>query len=134
MSEIWWSRGGSNFRPSHCEREGSLHRTVPWGSHSFHKFIFFNNLQTPVLLKRLVFSSTWLTIGLLNSLSKLGARGRVPQIKITKRNVDGLRVVEKDTFFWDTDLRGFGLKLTPAGRKSYVIQYRVMGGDRQSVR
>lgn len=58
----------------------------------------------------------------------------MPQIKLTKRYVDALRVVEHDTFYWDTDLRGFGLKLTPAGRKSYVVQYRVMGRDRQSVR
>lgn len=58
----------------------------------------------------------------------------MPQIKLTKRYVDALRVVEQDTFYWDTDLRGFGLKLTPTGRKSYVVQYRVMGRDRQSVR
>ena len=43
--------------------------------------------------------------------------------KITKRSVDAART----GFLWDDELRGFGLKVTPAGAKSYVFQYR-MGG------
>jgi integrase len=32
-----------------------------------------------------------------------------------------------DTFLWDPELRGFGIKITPKGAKTYVLQYR-MGG------
>jgi integrase len=43
---------------------------------------------------------------------------------ITKRTVDDARPSEKDSFLWDSELRGFGLKVTPAGSKVYVLQYR----------
>lgn len=47
--------------------------------------------------------------------------------KITKRTVDALAPGAKDQFFWDEELKGFGLKITPAGKRTYVLQYR-MGG------
>jgi integrase len=47
--------------------------------------------------------------------------------KITKRVVDALRPGDKDVFVWDTDMTGFGLKITPAGRKVYIVQYRHAG-------
>ena len=58
----------------------------------------------------------------------------MPQAKITKRFVDAVRPEGGTAFFWDTELRGFGLKVTAAGRKIYVAQYRVAGHDRQPVR
>lgn len=45
--------------------------------------------------------------------------------KLTKRNVDAAQAGDRDTFLWDTELKGFGLKITKAGRKVYVIQYRM---------
>jgi integrase len=47
--------------------------------------------------------------------------------KITKRAVDAIRPRDTDQFLWDRDLKGFGLKVTPAGNKVYLLQYR-MGG------
>ena len=51
--------------------------------------------------------------------------------KITKRTVDAARPNGADQFLWDGGwdgaVKGFGLKITPAGRKVYVLQYR-MGG------
>ena len=32
---------------------------------------------------------------------------------------------ERDRFLWDSEVRGFGLKVTPAGSKVYIYQYRV---------
>jgi integrase len=52
----------------------------------------------------------------------------MPSIKISKRTVDAAPVPERgDTYYWDTDLRGFGLRVTPKGVRSYVIQYRLSG-------
>ena len=53
--------------------------------------------------------------------------------KITKRAVDAAKPGEHDAYLWDTDLSGFGLKVTPAGRKTYLVQYRV-GGRRGRTR
>ena len=44
--------------------------------------------------------------------------------KITKRAVDAAKPAKRDWFIWDTEVRGFGLKVTPAGNRVYVLQYR----------
>lgn len=51
----------------------------------------------------------------------------MPTAKITKRSVDSLRPGDQDIFLWDQEVSGFGLKLTRAGKRTYVLQYR-MGG------
>ena len=51
--------------------------------------------------------------------------GRVAKAKITKRAVDAMQAGQRDSFLWDTDLTGFGLKVSPAGGKSYIFQYRL---------
>lgn len=50
----------------------------------------------------------------------------MPQ-KLTKRVVDAMHPAEKDRFTWDSELKGFGLKVTPKGRKVYLVQYRLPG-------
>lgn len=49
-------------------------------------------------------------------------------IRITKSSVDAAKPSDRDEFFWDEQLAGFGLKVTPKGKKVYVCQYRVGGG------
>lgn len=49
-------------------------------------------------------------------------------LKITKRGVDAAPIPTKsDAYFWDTELKGFGLRVTPKGVRSYVVQYRLPG-------
>jgi integrase len=48
-------------------------------------------------------------------------------LRITKRAVDAGRPEAADSYLWDDALAGFGLKVTPAGAKSYLIQYRLGG-------
>lgn len=48
--------------------------------------------------------------------------------KITKLVVDAAMARSTDYFMWDSELRGFGLKIAKAGRKSYVCRYRIGGG------
>jgi len=43
--------------------------------------------------------------------------------KITKKKVDELQPSDRDVFLWDTELRGFGCKLTPKGSRVYILQY-----------
>lgn len=45
--------------------------------------------------------------------------------KITKTSVDALQPGERDGFLWDTELKGFGVKITPSGGRIYVLQYRL---------
>ena len=51
--------------------------------------------------------------------------------KITKRVVDAAAPGDRDTFLWDGELKGFGLKVTPAGRKVYIAQDRLPGRSTQ---
>ena len=44
--------------------------------------------------------------------------------KLTKGYVDGLRPSNKEDFYWDCELTGFGVKVFPSGTKSFVVQYR----------
>ena len=46
-------------------------------------------------------------------------------MRISKRIVDATRCGVKDVYVWDKTLKGFGLKVTPKGRKVYFIQYRI---------
>lgn len=47
--------------------------------------------------------------------------------KVTKKSIDALEAGSSSQFLWDTDLKGFGAKITPSGSISYVLQFR-MGG------
>ncbi len=53
--------------------------------------------------------------------------------RITKRTVDAATPAAKDAYLWDDELKGFGLKTTPAGKKVYLVQYRI-GGRKGRVR
>ncbi len=44
--------------------------------------------------------------------------------RLTKRVVDLTHPGSAYRFLWDSELKGFGLKVTPAGRKSFVAQHR----------
>jgi integrase len=50
--------------------------------------------------------------------------------KLTKRFVDALlpNPGGSDLFAWDSDLRGFGIRLKPSGTASYIVQYRTAHG------
>jgi len=49
--------------------------------------------------------------------------------KITKRTVDTLHPdKDRDVFTWDSELRGFGIRVKPSGVKTFFIQYRNVEG------
>ncbi len=47
--------------------------------------------------------------------------------KLTKRSVEAARRADLDVLVWDTELPGFGVKVTPKGSRVYVLQYRHRG-------
>ena len=40
--------------------------------------------------------------------------------------------VERDTVFWDRDLKGFGVRVHPGGAKSFIVNYRAGDGGRNA--
>jgi integrase len=54
--------------------------------------------------------------------------------KITKRLVDASAPrAAGDYFVWDDEVKGFGLRVRPNGRKTYVLQYREAGGSSRRI-
>ena len=51
--------------------------------------------------------------------------------KITKQAVESLKPGAKDRIMWDTELPMFGCKITPKGRRVYLLQYRIEGRSRR---
>jgi len=48
-------------------------------------------------------------------------------LKLNKTNIDKITASDKDQFHWDDDLKGFGLRVSPKGRKTFIVQYRHAG-------
>lgn len=51
------------------------------------------------------------------------------RVRLTKKLVDDIQVPEKgQTFTWDAELPGFGVRTTSTGAKAWIVQMRVRGG------
>lgn len=50
-----------------------------------------------------------------------------PPVKLTKGYIDRVKPGLKDEFHWDANTKGFGLRVNPSGRMSFVVQGRVEG-------
>jgi integrase len=44
--------------------------------------------------------------------------------KLKKRTVEAIEPGQKDVILWDTEIPGFGCKVTPRGKRSYFLYYR----------
>jgi Arm DNA-binding domain len=51
----------------------------------------------------------------------------MPRAKLTKSAIDALPMPPKDTVYWDNGCPGFGVKVTPKGRKVFIVLYRGAG-------
>ena len=52
-------------------------------------------------------------------------------LKLTQRNIESLKASavrdRKDVFGWDSEVKGFGIKASPKGAVSYVVQKSIGG-------
>src|SRR5262247_597197 len=51
----------------------------------------------------------------------------MPRIRLTKSAIDALPTSKSDVVYWDTGCPGFGVKVTPKGRKVFIVLYRAGG-------
>ena len=53
----------------------------------------------------------------------------MPRAKLTKSVIDALPTPANDTVYWDGGCPGFGVKVTPKGRKVFIVLYRTGGAE-----
>jgi Arm DNA-binding domain len=51
----------------------------------------------------------------------------MPRIRLTKSAIDALPTPKSDVIYWDAGCPGFGVKVTPKGRKVFIVLYRTAG-------
>ena len=51
----------------------------------------------------------------------------MPRIRLTKSAIDALPTPKSDVVYWDAGCPGFGVKLTPKGRRVFIVIYRTGG-------
>jgi Arm DNA-binding domain len=51
----------------------------------------------------------------------------MPRLKLTKSAIDALPTSAKEIVYWDSGCPGFGVKVTPKGRKVFIVLYRAGG-------
>jgi len=51
----------------------------------------------------------------------------MPRVKLTKSAIDALPTPENEIVYWDSACPGFGVKVTPKGRKVFIVLYRTGG-------
>jgi hypothetical protein len=51
----------------------------------------------------------------------------MPSIKLTKSSLDAFPTPSRDVVYWDSGCPGFGVKVTPRGRKVFIVLYRTGG-------
>lgn len=51
--------------------------------------------------------------------------------KLTKRIVDQIAADPNEVVHWDDELKGFGLRVWPSGRKVYIVKCRIKGRQRR---
>jgi integrase len=51
----------------------------------------------------------------------------MPRLRLTKSAIDALPTSKSDVVYWDAGYPGFGVKVTPKGRKVFIVLYRTGG-------
>ena len=60
--------------------------------------------------------------------------GSPEKIKLTKAAVDRLEAApDSQIFVWDTEVRGLGVRVSPGGTKTFILQRRTKGGQERRI-
>ncbi len=51
----------------------------------------------------------------------------MPRAPLTARKLDSLRATSERVDYWDDDPHGFGVRVTPDGKKTFCVMYRIAG-------
>jgi hypothetical protein len=51
----------------------------------------------------------------------------MPRLRLTKSAIDSLQTPKADVVYWDAGCPGFGIKVTPKGRRVFIVLYRTGG-------
>src|ERR1700730_17744634 len=51
----------------------------------------------------------------------------MPRIRLTKSAIDALPTSTSDVVYWDAGCPSFGVRVTPKGRKVFIVLYRTAG-------
>ncbi|CCG08610.1 Phage integrase [Pararhodospirillum photometricum DSM 122] len=95
-----------------------------------YKTLLFHTFYDHDTLPRHQFSSLLLPMRYLHPTFRLrmgDAGGRGSMAKLTKRVVDQIAPGSTESVHWDDELKGFGLRVWPSGRKVYMVMSRVKG-------
>ena len=58
-------------------------------------------------------------------------RGIISLSRLTKRALDEIAPVSRPTIIYDTELKGFGVRVMPSGSKAWIVEFRPNGGGRK---
>lgn len=53
------------------------------------------------------------------------------KLRLTIRTVEAIETSAKDVIAWDSEVAGFGVKVTPKGRRTYFLYYRTYDGQQR---
>jgi integrase len=65
-------------------------------------------------------------------LTEVDVKSHPSRTKLTKGFVEKIKPGPKDQFYWDAEIRGFGVRTTPAGKLTFVVQGRVEGSGKEA--
>lgn len=58
----------------------------------------------------------------------------MPTIKLGRRAIAGITPDSKAVTYWDSELAGFGLRVFPTGKASWICEYRTGAGGRGAIK